>query len=163
MKKAAFLDRDGTIIYDVGYLSKLADCKFLPGAIDLLKRLQDDGYELVVVTNQSGIARGYFDEAFVQETHEFLAAQLLREGVTVKAFYFCPHHPEKAVRPDLLKDCDCRKPRAGMLVQAAQDLSIDLTASLMIGDTSRDLEAGKAAGCRAYHIDEAIAGAIWDN
>lgn len=161
MKKAAFLDRDGTIIYDVGYLSKLADCQFLPGSIDLLKKLQAAGYVLVVVTNQSGIARGFFDESFVRETHEFLGQLLLQEGISIAGFYFCPHHPEKSLRADLLKVCDCRKPRAGMLIQAAQELDIDLSSSLMIGDTSRDLEAGRAAGCKVFHIDEAIAGAIW--
>ena len=162
MKKAAFLDRDGTIIHDVGYLSNLANCRFMPGIIELLQRLQKAGYLLVVVTNQSGIARGYFDESFVEATHDFLETQLLQHGVTIAAFYFCPHHPEKSVRADLLQACDCRKPRAGMFIQAAQDLAIDLTASLMIGDSARDLEAGRAAGCRSYLIDEVLAGWISD-
>lgn len=156
MTKAAFLDRDGTLIYDVGYLSKISDCRFIPGVIELLQRLQAAGYELVVVSNQSGIARGYFDEAFVEQTHAFLAQQLAVEGITIAAWYFCPHHPTSSVRPELLQTCSCRKPLPGMLVQAAHDLEIDLTESLMIGDTSRDLEAGVAAGCRAFYIDDAL-------
>jgi D-glycero-D-manno-heptose 1,7-bisphosphate phosphatase len=162
MKKAAFFDRDGTLIHDVGYLSKLTDCRFIPGVIDLLLSLQQAGYMLVVVTNQSGIARGYFNESFVEETHNFLAARFLEHGVTVAAFYFCPHHPEKALRKDFLKACDCRKPLPGMFMQASRDLDIDLTASLMIGDSVRDLEAGRAAGCRVFLIDEVLAAGISD-
>lgn len=163
VKKAAFLDRDGTIIYDVGYLSDLADCRFLPGIIQLLKKLQAAEYVLIVVTNQSGIARGFFDEQFVARTHEYLAAQLAREGVNITAFYYCPHHPEKSVSSKFLVDCDCRKPRPGMLIRAAKDHDIDLKNSLMIGDTARDIEAGTAAGCKAFYIDAALEGALWGN
>lgn len=162
MKKAAFLDRDGTIIYDVHYLSTLSDCRLLPGIIDLLQRLQQAGYLLVVVTNQSGIAKGLFDESFVEQTHTYLAQLLAAHGIKIAAFYYCPHHPTKAIRPELLHRCVCRKPLPGMLHQAAQDLNIDLAASLMIGDTARDIEAGLAASCRAYYIEVALAGDIPD-
>ncbi len=161
MKKAAFLDRDGTIIHDVGYLSKLSDVFFIPGAIDLLGQLMQAGYELVVVTNQSGVARGYFCEDFVRETHRYMSESLASRNITFAGLYYCPHHAEQAVQPFYLKDCTCRKPKPGMLVQAAQDHGYDLTSSLMIGDTARDLEAGRAAGCRVFHIDDALRKTAW--
>ncbi|MBM3886396.1 HAD family hydrolase [Candidatus Dependentiae bacterium] len=154
MKKAAFLDRDGTVIHDVHYLAQLEDCSLIPEIIPVLQYLQQAGYILVIVSNQSGVARGYFDEAFVLKTHDFLADMLAEHGIAITAFYFCPHHPTIAVRADLQQDCDCRKPKPGMLLQAAKELGVDLKASLMIGDSQRDLDAGLAAGCRAYHIDD---------
>ena len=161
MKKAAFLDRDGTIIHDVGYLSKLSDFLFLPGAIDLLKRLTQAGFELIVVTNQSGVARGYYEEEFVHQTHRHMCTQLAGQGIHFVGLYYCPHHPEKAVQEKFLKDCVCRKPKPGMLIQAAQDHGYDLKASLIIGDSPRDLEAGQAAGCQIFHINDALRKTSW--
>lgn len=162
MNKAAFLDRDGTIIYDVHYLARLEDCRLLPGIVELLRKLQAAGYLLIVVTNQSGVARGFFDEAFVEKTHEHLRQMLAPHGITITAFYYCAHHPHTGTRKDLIKTCTCRKPMPGMLEQAAAAYDIELSASLMIGNEPYDLAAGKAAGCRAYHINEALAGAITD-
>ena len=132
----------------------------MPGVVDLLVQLQQAGYLLIVVTNQSGIARGYFDEPFVEKTHTFLADELATYGIKIAAFYYCPHHPSLATRPELMQHCSCRKPAPGMLVQAAQEFDLDLTASLMIGDSPADFEAGSAAGCKVYHINDALAGAI---
>jgi len=106
-----------------------------------------------VVTNQSGVARGFFDEAFVQRTHEFLQKRLHKSGVVVQAWYYCPHHPSVATVARYKKKCLCRKPQPGMLLQAAHDFGIDLSQSVMIGDKRSDLDAGKAAGCRSFDIN----------
>ncbi len=141
-RKAAFFDRDGTLIHDVNYLSRLDDVRVLPAAPELLLNLQQQGYLLFVVTNQSGIARGFFDEAFVHATHQYVADLFAPHGITFTKFYFCPH----------LQDCACRKPKPGMLLQAAQEFNLDLSQSLMFGDKESDLEAGRAAGCQSFDI-----------
>lgn len=148
MKKAAFFDRDGTLIKDVSYLSDLRDIQFLPGAIDLCLRLQAEGHLLFVVTNQSGIARGFFDCAFVEKTHRHLAQLFADNGVHFTQFYYCPHHPSQ--------NCLCRKPSPGMLMQAAQEHEIDLQKSIMFGDRASDVQAGVAAGCKSFYIWDAI-------
>jgi len=144
--RAVFLDRDGTINEEVEYLSKVADFRFIPGVPEALRRLKDAGYLLVVVTNQSGIGRGYYDEAALASIHAHMHAELAVSGASIDACYFCPHHPEHAVG-DYRLDCACRKPLPGMLEQAASDLDIDLAASFMIGDKLADVEAGINAGC----------------
>jgi len=150
-RRAVFLDRDGTINVEVQYLSNVADFKFIPGVPLALKRLQDAGFLLVVVTNQSGIGRGYYDEAALEAIHEHMHADLASFGITIDACYFCPHHPEQATG-HYLKECDCRKPLPGMLQQAAEDLEIDLARSYMIGDKLADVEAGINAGCRSLMV-----------
>ena len=145
-RKAVFLDRDGTINVEVQYLSKVEDFQFIPGVPWALKRLKDAGFLLVVVTNQSGIGRGLYDEAALESIHDHMHADLANFGAAIDACYFCPHHPEHATG-DYLKECGCRKPLPGMLQQAAQDLDIDLAASFMIGDKLADVEAGINAGC----------------
>jgi D-glycero-D-manno-heptose 1,7-bisphosphate phosphatase len=150
--KAAFFDRDGTIIKDVGFFSDLNQVEILPRAVELCSFLQKEGYKLFVVTNQSGIARGRFGEDFVQKTHEYLK-QLFKElGVEFEKFYYCPHHHLEAVKPEYLKDCSCRKPNPGMLLQAAREFDIDLCSSLMFGDKLIDVQAGIAAGCKSFFI-----------
>lgn len=144
--KAVFLDRDGTINVEVEYLSQVDDFQFIPGVPWALKRLKDAGYLLVVVTNQSGIARGYYDEAALAEIHEHMHQDLASFGASLDACYFCPHHPEHGTG-DYRTECGCRKPLPGMLERAAADLDIDLAASFMIGDKLADIEAGIAAGC----------------
>ncbi|GFO60422.1 D,D-heptose 1,7-bisphosphate phosphatase [Geomonas silvestris] len=144
--RAVFLDRDGTINVEVEYLSQAADFQLIPGVPWALKCLKDAGYLLVVVTNQSGIARGYYDEAALADIHEHMHRDLASFGASLDACYFCPHHPEHGTG-DNRTDCGCRKPLPGMLQQAAEDLDIDLAASFMIGDKLGDIEAGIAAGC----------------
>lgn len=156
MKKAAFFDRDGTLIHDVNYLAKLDDIKLIPQAVRIARLCMERGYTVFVVTNQSGVARGFFDEDFVHKTHQFLSDELAGHGVKVEEYYYCPHHPTQAVDQRYKQDCNCRKPSPGMLLQAAQEHNIDLSSSLMFGDKALDLDAGRAAGCKSYDITKLI-------
>ena len=146
-KRAIFLDRDGTINVEKNYLIDPADLVLLPGVGEALRRGREAGYLLIVVTNQSGVARGYFTTTAVAELHDHLQKELLPYGVQIDAFYLCPHHPEHGAGP-----CDCRKGEPGMLLQAAQEYHIDLAASWMIGDKRSDVEAGSKAGCRSILV-----------
>ena len=148
VRKAVFFDRDGTLIEDVSYLSSLDQIELLPGIVKLCQLLLDVGYVLVIVTNQSGVARGFFSEEFVKKTHQHLAQLFAKHNVTFLDYYYCPHHPDAGVVERYIKLCACRKPRPGMLHRAAQDHDIDLTQSLMIGDRDIDIQAGKCAGCK---------------
>lgn len=146
LKKAIFLDRDGTINVEKDYLIAPADLVLLPGVGAALRRGQEAGYLLVVVTNQSGVARGYFTTDEVEALHDHLQRELLSDGVQIDAFYLCPHHPAYGA------SCDCRKGAPGMLLQAAREHHIDLAASWMIGDKRSDIEAGSNAGCRSILV-----------
>ena len=150
-RKAVFLDRDGTINVEVQYLSQVKDFQLIPGVPWALKRLKDAGFLLVVVTNQSGIGRGLYDEAALETVHSHMHADLANFGAPIDACYFCPHHPEHATGV-YRRECGCRKPLPGMLLQAARDLDIDLAASFMIGDKVADVEAGLAAGCTSLLV-----------
>ena len=144
--KAVFLDRDGTIIKDANYLSDLSQIEILRGVPQALKRLKDAGFLLVVITNQSGVARGSFPESFVNKSNQKMNDMLSQDGPEIDAFYYCPHHPDYGSEKYKI-DCDCRKPKSGMLSQAAKDLNIDLANSFMIGDSPRDTLSGKNVGC----------------
>lgn len=150
-KRAVFLDRDGTINVEVQYLSRVEDFRLIPGVPYALQRLKNAGFLLVVVTNQSGIGRGLYDEAALHAVHERMHEELGSFGIGIDACYFCPHHPEHAVG-DYRIDCSCRKPLPGMLQQAALDLDIDLASSYMIGDKLGDIEAGLNAGCTSLMV-----------
>lgn len=143
--KAAFLDRDGVINRDLGYVYRREDFEFLPNAIAGMKQLVSAGYRIIVVTNQSGIARGYYDEETFQCLADWMCEALAAEGVPVLAVYHCPHHPDGVVQR-LTKVCDCRKPAPGMLLRAKEEHRIDMTGSIMIGDKQTDVAAGVAAG-----------------
>ena len=150
--KAAFLDRDGVINRDLGFVGAWREFEFMPGVHGALRDLQRLGYELVIVTNQSGIARGYFDEAAYQTLTGRMLEALAAAGVTVRGVYHCPHHPDGIV-PGLAVRCDCRKPQPGLLLRAAREHGLDLGSSLLIGDRSSDLEAARRAGVgRAYRV-----------
>jgi D-glycero-D-manno-heptose 1,7-bisphosphate phosphatase len=151
MNAAVFLDRDGTVNEEVGYLSDLSRLRLLPGAAASIRRLNEAGFKVVLVTNQSGVARGYFPESFVHDTHELLVRMLAGEGARLDGIYYCPHHP-KAGEPPYRMDCDCRKPATGLLDRAARELSIDLHASFMVGDKWSDVELGQRAGCRSILV-----------
>lgn len=145
-KPAVFLDRDGTINIEKDYLYRIEEFEFTPGAVEAIKLLNQAGYLVVVVTNQSGVARGYYSEADMAALHRYIDTVLASQGARVDAWYHCPHH--QAGKAPYNQECDCRKPMPGMLLQAAADHAIDLTRSWMVGDKSADIEAGLAAGCK---------------
>ena len=146
-RPAAFLDRDGVVNLDHGYVHRWEDFEFVPGAVDGLRRLQAAGYLLVIVTNQSGIARGYYDEAALARLHEQLRGHLETQGIPLAAIEYCPHlPPAHAELARYALECDCRKPAPGMILRAARALDIDLGASLLFGDRPTDIEAGRRAG-----------------
>ena len=146
MQKAVFLDRDGTINVERDYLFRCEEFEFISGVPQAIKQLNDAGFLVIVVTNQSGVARGYYNESDVEHLHKFLQAQLAEHAAHVDAFYYCPHHPDKG-NDSYLKKCCCRKPNPGMLYAAAGDFDIDLSHSFIVGDKLADVEAGLAAGC----------------
>jgi D-glycero-D-manno-heptose 1,7-bisphosphate phosphatase len=145
--RAVFLDRDGTVNLEKEYLHRTEEFEFIPGAPEAIRLLKDAGFLVIVVTNQSGIGRGYYDEADVHRLHRFMDEELKRHGAAVDAYYLCPHHPLHGIG-EYRRECGCRKPLPGMLLEAADDFSIDLAASFIIGDKMADIEAGRAAGCR---------------
>ncbi len=151
MRRAVFLDRDGTINEERQYLCRVEDFHFIGGAVEAIRLLRGKGFLVVVVTNQSGIGRGYYAEDDLHALHRHMHAELERQGTGVDACYFCPHHPTHG-QGSYAVDCACRKPLPGMLLQAASELGIDLASSWMIGDKSADVEAGLAAGCRAMLV-----------
>ena len=145
LRPAAFIDRDGVLNVDHGYVFRVQDFEWLPGAIDALGQLQRAGYALVVITNQSGVARGLYTLDDVDLLHAHLRADLQAHGVQVAGIYACPHHPDGVV-PEYSLNCVCRKPMPGMIEQAAHDHGLDLTASWLFGDKASDIEAGRRAG-----------------
>jgi D-glycero-D-manno-heptose 1,7-bisphosphate phosphatase len=151
-RPALFLDRDGTLVEPYHYPSHPEHLRLYPTVGPELRRLQQAGFCLVVVTNQAGLARGYFSDADLQRLHVHLVGALARWGVRLDAIYHCPHHPDGAV-PALAVRCACRKPRPGMLLQAAADLDVDLRRSWLVGDILDDVEAGARAGCQTVLVD----------
>jgi len=147
MNKAVFLDRDGTIIEDVGYLNSPDKISFIPGSIDAVQALNRAGYKVIVISNQSGVARGHFTEDMLQTIDKVIHRGLLHGGAHIDAHYYCPHHPEHGVYP-YMQECDCRKPNTGLILQAQNKFDIDLKDSFMIGDKATDIELGKRAGVR---------------
>lgn len=150
-RPAAFVDRDGTLIEEVGYLSRIDRIAPFPWSVDAVRLLNRAGFVVVVVTNQAGVARGYFDEAFVRETHRVLGERVAAGGGRIDGFYFCPHYPDGQVEA-YRRRCECRKPKPGMLLQAASDLSLDLARSFLVGDRWLDIEAAHAAGARGVLV-----------
>ena len=146
MKKAAFLDRDGVINIDHAYVHKIDEFEWVPGVLEAARRLYDAGFVLIVVTNQSGIGRGYYSEEDFSRLTEWMKERFAEAGAPLAGVYFCPHHPEKALDKYRL-NCNCRKPRPGMLLKAAEELDLDLARSVMFGDKPGDATAGKLAGC----------------
>ncbi|MHC4289266.1 MAG: D-glycero-alpha-D-manno-heptose-1,7-bisphosphate 7-phosphatase [Planctomycetota bacterium] len=151
-QRAVFFDRDDTLISDSGYMQRPEQINLLPGVPEAMVQLKKMGYLLVVVTNQSGIARGLLTEEDLEQIHQELKKQLAAENAVIDALYYCPYHPEGEVE-NFSIESNLRKPNAGMLLQAEEDLDIDLTQSWMIGDSYRDIQAGKAAGCHTILVD----------
>jgi D-glycero-D-manno-heptose 1,7-bisphosphate phosphatase len=145
LRPAAFLDRDGVLNEDLGYVHRVADFHWLPGAVAACRRLQGAGFALVVVTNQSGVARGLYTLADVEQLHAHMAQQLEAQGVKLTGVYACPHHPD-GLPGEYRLACDCRKPQPGMLLQAMREHSLNPAQSVLFGDRASDLQAGQAAG-----------------
>jgi D,D-heptose 1,7-bisphosphate phosphatase len=146
-----FLDRDGTLVEEVGYLDSLDRMTLFPWTVDAVRLLHRAGYKVIVTTNQAGVARGYFAEDFVSRAHEHLDKRLRAGGADVSGYYYCPHHPKADVAA-YRRACDCRKPAPGMLLRAAREHDIDLTRSFAVGDRWTDVEAGRRAGVRSVLV-----------
>ena len=147
--RAVFLDRDGTLIDDVGYISDPEDVRLVPGAGDALRALRDAGFRLVVISNQSGLGRGLITQEQADAVHQRFVEELERAGAQIDAAYYCPHAPEEG--------CDCRKPLPGLLIDAACELGLDLERSFMVGNSDVDVAAGEAAGARAILLADSSA------
>ena len=151
VKRAVFLDRDGTMLEEGNYVDRLDRLVFFPYTIDAIRALNDAQFAVVVVTNQSGVARGMYPESFVREAHLHIDERVRAGGARVDGYYYCPHHPEGTIA-ELRQQCECRKPRPGQLLQAASDLDLDLKRSFIVGDRWKDIDAGKAAGARGVLV-----------
>ncbi len=149
MNRALFLDRDGVINVEINYLHKIDDFQFVKGIFELCKKYQNMGYIIIVVTNQSGIARGYYDEEDFNSLTTWMIKEFAKEGIDIKKVYSCPHHPEISGK------CSCRKPEPGMFLEAQKEFDIDLKNSILVGDKESDIEAAQSAGIReTYLFDE---------
>ena len=149
--KAAFLDRDGVINIDYGYVGSIDKFKFKDGIFELLKFLQKRGYKLFIVTNQSGIAREFYSEEDFHNLMDYMIKELKKRDIEIVDYKFCPHHP------DITGECECRKPKAGMILNLAKKYNIDLKNSIMIGDNLTDMQAAKNAGIkRAYLVKDTL-------
>jgi len=149
--RAVFLDRDGTINEEVNYLKDLRDLKLLPGAAEAIKLLNEHSFKVVVITNQSGVARGYLTEEKLEEIHEEMRRQLSEKGAHLDAIYYCPHHPTQG-KGKYRKNCWCRKPNPGMLEKAARELGLDLPKCYLVCDKLIDLQAGLRADCKTVLV-----------
>ncbi|HEV7889178.1 MAG TPA: HAD family hydrolase [Pyrinomonadaceae bacterium] len=147
-RRAVFMDRDGTISEEVGYVNHVSRYRVFPFAAEAVRTLNESGWLAVLVTNQAGVARGYFKEELIGEVHKVLASELERGGARLDAVYYCPHHPGVG-EPPYRFDCDCRKPRPGLLLRAAQELDLDLSRCWMVGDRFSDAELARNAGAHS--------------
>lgn len=150
-RPAVFLDRDGTLTREADYLRSVAGLRLLPGATEAVRRLRAAGFAVVLITNQSGIARGLYTEADLDLIHRELQRRLARRGTTLDAIYYCPHHPEVG-KPPYRRRCPCRKPAPGMLTRAIRDLDLDAVRSFCVGDSARDVAAGQRVGARTVLV-----------
>ncbi len=148
-KKLCLLDRDGVLNVDKEYLHKAEDVEWIPGSLEAIAWLKQQGIHVIVVTNQSGVARGYFTEDAVKKLHAWMETKVKKSGGKIEAFYYCPHLPGAAVKQYDV-ECECRKPKPGMILQALKDLNVPPRNAFLIGDSSRDIEAAEAAGIRGY-------------
>lgn len=151
MNKAVFLDRDGTINEEMGYINHVSRFKIFKFVPEAIKILNNAGYLVIVVTNQSGLARGYFDENLINMLHASLLKKVQKESAKIDAIYFCPHHPTEGIQRYRI-NCDCRKPKPGMIKQAQKEFDINLNKSIMIGDRYKDVEFGKQLGLKTIMV-----------
>lgn len=152
LRPAVFLDRDGVLNRDHGYVHSPEEFEWMPGAREAVKRMNDQGYHVFVVTNQAGVAHGYYGEEAVRNLHAWMTGELEATGARVDDYFFCPHHPEAALEAFRL-ECPCRKPRPGMLRQALERWPVDLERSFLIGDKTSDLQAAERVSVPGYLFD----------
>jgi D-glycero-D-manno-heptose 1,7-bisphosphate phosphatase len=162
MNRAVFIDRDGTISEEVGYINHVSRFRLFPYSAAALKQLHDNGYLSIVITNQAGVARGYFSEEMVQAIHQQMTKDLESSGARVDAIYYCAHHPTVGEPPYQL-DCDCRKPKPGLLLRAARDYDIDLANSWMVGDRYSDIELAANAGVKSALVLSGYGRGEWEH
>ena len=162
MNRAVFIDRDGTISEEVGYINHVSRFRLFPYSAAALKQLHDNGYLAIVITNQAGVARGYFSEEMVQAIHQQMTTDLESSGARVDAIYYCAHHPSVGEPPYQL-DCDCRKPKPGLLLRAARDYDIDLASSWMVGDRYSDIELAANAGVKSALVLSGYGRGEWEH
>jgi D-glycero-D-manno-heptose 1,7-bisphosphate phosphatase len=149
--RAVFLDRDGTLLHEVGYLSRREDVRWFPFSVDAVRLLNRAGFRVFVITNQGGVGLGMFTQAFVEQTHAELAAHAEAGGARVDGWFYCPHHP-RAIVPGLAIDCDCRKPKPGLVRQAEGLHPLDLARSFVVGDKHVDIELASQVGARGVLV-----------
>ncbi len=150
MNKAVFLDRDGVINEEVNYLSKVKEFKFIKNVIEALKLLSKTGFKIIIITNQSGINRGYFTVEDLKRIHEYMLKEFKKESIRIDKIYVCPHRPDE--------NCNCRKPKTGLLIKASEDFNINISKSYFIGDKTVDIETGKNANCKTILVKTGYGG-----
>ena len=162
MKRAVFIDRDGTISEEVGYINHVSRFRLFPYAAPALKHLNENGWLAIVVTNQAGVARGYFSEDTIQRIHAAMMDQLESNGARLDAIYYCAHHPSVG-EPPYRVDCECRKPKPGLIARAAQDFDINLAESWMVGDRYSDVELARNAGVKSMFVLSGYGRGEWEH
>ena len=162
MNRAVFIDRDGTISEEVGYINHASRFRLFPYSAAALKQLHENGYLAIVITNQAGVARGYFSEDMVQNIHRRMTDELTASGATLDAIHYCAHHPLVGEPPYRL-DCDCRKPKPGLLLRAARDFDIDMGQSWMVGDRYSDIELAANAGVQSVLVLSGYGRGEWEH
>lgn len=162
MRRAVFIDRDGTISEEVGYINHPSRFHVFPYAAAAIKYLNEHGWLAIVVTNQAGVARGYFSEAMIQTVHADMTQELERGGARLDAIYYCAHHPSIG-EPPYRVDCDCRKPKPGLISRAADDFEIDLAQSWMVGDRYSDVELARNAGLKSMFVMSGYGRGEWEH
>ena len=161
-RRAIFIDRDGTISEEVGYVNHVSRYRVFPFAAEAIRTITEAGWLAILVTNQAGVARGYFKEEMIGEVHALLAQELERGGARLDAVYYCPHHPSVGEPPYRL-DCDCRKPRPGLLRRAAEEFGLDLADCWVVGDRYSDTELARNAGTRAAFVLSGYGRGEWEH
>jgi D-glycero-D-manno-heptose 1,7-bisphosphate phosphatase len=162
MKRAVFIDRDGTLSEEVGYINHASRFRLFPYAASAVKHLNENGWLAIVITNQAGVARGYFTEDIIQTVHEAMTKDLKSNGARLDAIYYCAHHPSVG-EPPYCFDCDCRKPKPGLISRAAQEFDIDLSESWMVGDRYSDVELARNAGMKSMFVMSGYGRGEWEH
>lgn len=162
MTRAVFIDRDGTISEEVGYINHASRFRLFPYSASAIKLLNENGWLAILTTNQAGVARGYFSEDLIQTVHERMTAALENDGARLDAIYYCAHHPSVG-EPPYRFDCDCRKPKPGLLSRAARDFDIDLSESWMVGDRYSDVQLARNAGVKSMFVMSGYGRGEWEH